>query len=126
MTGFCSGTRTLFCYPNDRFSIPLCRTGMQGDFTLPIQSKSDTFSTSKLLSVSEDVQLLCHGSGSSNALIPDVVLVHKAMASKEDKKIAAGKKKREKKRLEMESTAITEHGGIPAISYFWCSKNVTF
>ena len=33
---------------------------MQGDFTLQIQSKSDTFSTSKLLSVSEDVQLLCH------------------------------------------------------------------
>ena len=33
---------------------------MQGDFTLQIHSKSDTFSTSKLLSVSEDVQLLWH------------------------------------------------------------------
>ena len=32
---------------------------MQGDFTLQIHSKSDTFSTFKLLSVSEDVQLLC-------------------------------------------------------------------
>ena len=44
-----------------RFSIPLCGTGMQGDFTPQIHSKSDTFRTSKLLLVSEDVQLLWNG-----------------------------------------------------------------
>ncbi len=56
--GFCSWNRQLFCCPNGRFSVPLCHTGMQGDFMLQTQSKSDIFGTSKLLSISEDVQLL--------------------------------------------------------------------
>ena len=69
IVGFCSWNRALFWRPNGRFSIPLCRTGMQGDFTLQIQSKSDTFSTSKLLSVSGDVQLLWNRTCSRRAVL---------------------------------------------------------
>ena len=42
------------------FSISLCHTEMQRRFTLHFQSQSIIFRTSKLLSVSEDVQLLYH------------------------------------------------------------------
>ena len=61
IAGFCSRNRTLFCCPIGRFSIALCRTEVQGDFTLWILSNSDTSSTSKLLSVTDDAQLLCQG-----------------------------------------------------------------
>ena len=49
MSGFCSRNRLLFCSPNPRFSIALCGTGIQDDFTPQIQAKSDISSDSKLL-----------------------------------------------------------------------------